>query len=60
MGGAGGQASDVERHAAEILHHKDRLKQDLGRVHGSVRSIVLPKTPIVTSLCLLKNQLNMV
>ena len=34
MGGAGGQASDVERHAAEILHHKDRLNKILAECTG--------------------------
>ena len=29
MGGAGGQASDVERHAKEILQYRDRLNNIL-------------------------------
>ena len=34
MGGAGGQASDVERHAAEILQYRDRLNKLLAECTG--------------------------
>lgn len=34
MGGAGGQASDVERHAAEILQYRDRLNTILAETTG--------------------------
>jgi ATP-dependent Clp protease protease subunit len=34
MGGAGGQASDVERHAAEILQYRDRLNMILAEATG--------------------------
>ena len=34
MGGAGGQASDVERHAQEILQYRDRLNNILAETTG--------------------------
>ena len=34
MGGAGGQASDVERHAKEILQYRDRLNEILSDTTG--------------------------
>jgi ATP-dependent Clp protease protease subunit len=34
MGGAGGQASDVERHAKEILQYRDRLNSILAECTG--------------------------
>ena len=34
MGGAGGQASDVERHAKEILQWRDRLNEILAEQTG--------------------------
>ncbi|MBT99128.1 MAG: ATP-dependent Clp protease proteolytic subunit [Dehalococcoidia bacterium] len=34
MGGAGGQASDVERHAKEILQYRDRLNNILAECTG--------------------------
>ena len=34
MGGAGGQASDIERHAKEILQYRDRLNEILSECTG--------------------------
>ena len=34
MGGAGGQASDIERHAKEILQYRDRLNEILAECTG--------------------------
>ena len=34
MGGAGGQASDIERHAKEILQYRDRLNEILADCSG--------------------------
>jgi ATP-dependent Clp protease protease subunit len=34
IGGAGGQASDIERHAKEILQYRDRLNQILAECTG--------------------------
>lgn len=40
MGGAGGQASDIERHAKEILQYRDRLNQVLAECTGQSLSRV--------------------
>lgn len=40
MGGAGGQASDIERHAKEILQYRDRLNQVLADCTGQPLSRV--------------------
>ncbi|MCZ6632422.1 MAG: ATP-dependent Clp protease proteolytic subunit, partial [bacterium] len=34
VGGAGGQASDIERHAKEILQYRDRLNEILAECTG--------------------------
>jgi ATP-dependent Clp protease protease subunit len=34
IGGAGGQASDIERHAEEILQYRDRLNRILAECTG--------------------------